>query len=767
MIDRDFWFDAGLTRAWRIPVRAASYALLAATSTTALSAQAQNVPPENISSAAAADTPTEPGDIIVTANRTEQKLQNVGISATVVSEQTLVSSGIVATDNLVILTPGLQIAQPGGPGLTSLISIRGISQNDFAGHLESPNSFYIDDAYQSSPSANTQPLYDVKRVEVLKGPQGTLFGRNSVGGLINILTNDPTDNLGGTLTGEVGNFGHVRVQGAVNVPISNDAQARLAFYKSNQRGYIYNIFNDTHQNGDDSLAFRGKLKVALSDRLNAVFAADYFRFTSDAANVSQLIGAVNNSDNLGVTVPGRRTAFGYLAPANGYVVNADFNGGLRRENASASAKFTYELGFADLVSQTKFGWAKSYYAEDNDSSPLDYTRFYQRSKSTDFTQELRLTGQTDKSQWTVGVYYLNINGGPYTQRFEIRDSGPALIGQINAALDTNYDLNTSSISGFAQYAYNLSDNLTLTGGIRYTSDHKKFNFNFRCDQFAPGLGCAIGLIPPPGTEGAASPFNDSHTEGGVSGKVGIEYKPVDDLLLYATYSRGYKAFSYNVSFSGLAPLSNARFRGEKINAFEIGEKFSFLGGRGKANLSAFYYDYKDYQAFDQRGLNLTLFNTTATIKGLEADTSISGGGWTVGLAGTLLDTKVNNVPLPNGPVSRRAPQAPKYTVIGTINKVFSVGSGEGNLNFSAVYSGSSFAQLTNSPNTKLPANVIGNARLSYSPAGGQFEVAVYSRNIFNNRAARYAFDLNSPLLGATESNFGVPRTYGGSLTVNF
>ncbi|MBB4615790.1 TonB-dependent receptor [Novosphingobium taihuense] len=736
------------------------FALACSVSTAALAAEP--APPGQT------DVPDYQGDIIVTANRTEQKLQRVGVAATVLSADNLAASGISSTDALVTATPGLQIAQPGGPGLTSLISIRGVSQNDFAGHLESPNSFYVDDAYQVAPSANTQPLFDVKRVEVLKGPQGTLFGRNSVGGLINIITNDPVDDFEGTTTGEIGSLNHVKVEGALNAPLGGGSAIRIAFYKSNQDGYLRNVFNDTRQNGDNSIGLRGKLKLQISSDLTAQFSADYFKFTSDAANVAFMVGGVTNADGLGVSVPGQATAYGYIdADGDPYTVAADFNGGLHRENGSVGAKLTYDLGGATLVSQTNFGWAKSYYAEDNDSSPLDYTRFFQTSKSNSLTQELRLFGSSDRANWTVGAFYVHIDGGPYTQRFELRNSGPNLIGPINAALDTLYSLKTNSWSVFGQYAYDLTNTLNITGGLRYTRDRKDFNFRFLCDEFASGLGCAIGLIPPPGTEGSASPYADKHSEGAISGRVAIEYKPTSNLLLYASYSRGYKAFSYNVSFSGLAPLNGVRFNGEKINAYEVGQKYTFMGGRGRFNLSGFYYDYEDYQAFDQRGLNLTLYNTSAKIKGLEAELGLNTGGWALNVAGTLLDAKVDNVKLPNGPASRRPPQTPKFTLLGSISKRVPISSGDLNLDVSAIYTGEAFAQLTNAPNTRLPANVIGNARIAYKPSSGAYEIAIYARNIFDNRSVRYAFDLTSPLLGASEGNYGPPRTYGASVKVNF
>lgn len=705
------------------------------------------------------------GDIVVTANRREQSLQSIGISVTAVSGDALIRSGLKSTSDLVISVPGLQIAEPGST-FTSLISIRGVSQNDFTGHLESPNSLYVDDAYLPVPSMNAQPLYDVKRVEVLKGPQGTLFGRNSVGGLVNVITNNPTDKAEGYLIGELGRFNAVNLQGALSGPIADGVSARVAFYKSYRDGYLKNDIGPD-QNNDNTLALRGKLNVEVNDRLTILLNGDYYQFRSNAAGAAFLQGGSPDANGLGTTTPGQLTAYGQTdADGSPYTVSVDFPGGLHRTSWNAGGKISYEADAATIVAQTNVGYANSRYAEDNDLSPVDYTRFFQNSKARYFTQELRASGKTDRLSWTAGLYYLNIDGGPYSQTFDLRAFG--------AALATDYSLKTRSWSAFGQGELTLTDTVSVTVGARYTRDRKKFAWTQGCTNGTPTLLPAVPggycplFAPPPGTQGSVSPYADRHSEGGLSGRVELDWKPISNLLLYATYNRGYKAFNYNTGFSGLAPINGIRFKGERMNAFEVGEKATLLGGKARANIAAFYYDYGNYQAFDQRGLNLTLYNTDATIKGLEAEFALRpGAGFDLSVGGTYLDAKVDDVPVGTALVSRKPPQSPKYTLLGSISNTQPVFGGQAVLQFNGNYTAAQYSQLTNAPATRLPGYFVGNTRLSYTPDSGAWEVAVFVRNVFNENSPRYAFDLTGAPIGQVEYDYALPRTWGGSLRVNF
>jgi iron complex outermembrane recepter protein len=703
------------------------------------------------------------GEVVVTANRTLQNSQSVGIAVTALSGDALEQIGIQSTSDLSIAVPGLQIAEPGS-SFTSLVSIRGVSQNDFTGHLESPNSFYIDDAYQPIASTNTQPIYDVKRVEVLKGPQGTLFGVNSEGGLINVITNDPTPVFAGYVNAELGSYNEVNVQGAVGGPVAENVTGRFAFYKSNRDGYFKNTIGPD-QDPDNSLGFRGKLKFDAGGRLTLLLSADYFQLRSEGAGGGFFESARPNAQGLGVHTPGQLTDYGQAGGGDPYTVSQDYAGYLNRTNYTAGVKISYDLQPITIVSQTNYGHATSYYGEDNDMSPVDYSRFFQNSQAHYLTQELRASATTGALSWTTGLYYSDIRG-IYGQDFDLRGFGAAFV--------TDYSLNTRTEAIFGQGEYKLTDSWSLTLGARDTSDHKSFHWVLNCVAGTPTFAPAIpgGYCPVfysgPGTEGSESPYSDSHTENGQSYRAAVNWQPTRNLLGYASYNRGYKAFNYNAGFAGFTPIALIRFKGERLNAYEVGEKWTLLGGRARLNVSAYYYDYGNYQAFDQRGLNLTLYNTPAKIKGMDAEAGLRpGAGFDLSLGGTSLRTRVDDVPLLTGLVSREAPQAPGYTLMANISNTQSVGTGQVALHFTGAWTGAQYSQLTNAPVTYIPSYFVGNARLTYAPQSRAWEVAVFSRNIFDNRSPRYAFDLSQAPLGFAERDYTLPRTYGASLLVNF
>ncbi|MEQ8801515.1 MAG: TonB-dependent receptor, partial [Haliea sp.] len=179
-------------------------------------------------------------EVVVTATRRAINLQDTGISVTAMSGAALEQFNVTDTDMLTMVTPGLMLQNGGGAPLVGLVSIRGVAQNDFAGHIESPNALYLDEVYQSSISTNSIKMYDISRAEVLRGPQGTLFGRNATGGLIHLITNKPTEELEGYLKASAGSYSSYSVQGAISGPLSDTVRARLALFHSKADGYIDN-----------------------------------------------------------------------------------------------------------------------------------------------------------------------------------------------------------------------------------------------------------------------------------------------------------------------------------------------------------------------------------------------------------------------------------------------------------------------------------------------------------------------------------------------
>ncbi len=689
----------------------------------------------------------ELSDIVVTATRREKSAQDVGIALTVFSQKSLRDLAITSTEELSAATPGLQLTPAGGSPIVGLLSIRGVAQNDFAGHIEAPNAFYVDDVYQPSISSSVQQLYDVQRVEVLKGPQGTLFGRNATGGLVHIITNKPTNELSGYGQVSYGNYNEWRGEGGVTVPLGDKISTRFSFLRDVRDGFYQNDIGPA-LNQDDTVAFRGQLKLTASEQLKLLFIAGIYRIKPVTTGGSYPTGGTQDANGLGVPLPpGSPTGYGYVdADGNPFTGSYNDPGFLKRTQKDISGKIEYQMGDLLLTSLSSYSTLINQYREDNDLSPAAVTLFYQNADADYFTQELRLGKSKGQFRWTAGLYYLNTSG-IYYQAYELQAAAT-----LSAA---NYSLKTQSWSVFAQGDYDLSDKLTVIAGARYTHDSKQYEYLAKCT----GPACGVFILP--NTIGSSGGYKDRHNEGGVSGRFEFDYKIAPGVLGYASYNRGYKAFNYNAGFAGQAPIALARFKGETLNALEIGQKGDFLDRKLRLNAALYYYDYKNYQAFDQRGLNFTLYNTDATIYGIDADLTIRPGmGLTLGAGATYLHTKVENVPLTTGNVSREAPQSPKYTLNFSAIKEMSVEAAKVRLTLSGTYTDKLYSQLTNAEATLIPGNWVANGRISVGDKSERFELSFFAKNIFNEYRQNYAFDITGPGFGMIKRDYAAPRQIG-------
>ena len=717
-------------------------------------------------------------EIIVTATRREVNIQDTGISVTAISGEALEQFNITETDLLSIITPGLMFQNGGGSPLVGLVSIRGVAQNDFAGHIESPNALYLDEVYQSSISTNSVKMFDMNRVEVLRGPQGTLFGRNATGGLVHLITNKPTEETEGYLKLTAGSYDSYGFQGAISGSVSDTLTARLAVYYNKADGFIENdIVPD--QVEDDTKSARLHLNFAPNDKLNILLSADFYDMDIDNVGAAYTqAAAVDPVTGLGFNVGSTGNLItGYVdADGDKYSGSYDQPGYLDRQFNNVSAKISYDFGGYQLVSISNFNSVEVEYLEDNDLSPFPFIEFGQTGDSDTLSQELRIEEVEGETRWTAGVYYLNIDGD-YSQDLNVLPPPDFDANVLELGQQALWSVETTSYSVFGQIERDLSDQLMLTAGIRWTYDDKDYAY-LAVPRFAVGGMSIPGVAPliaPPGSLVEASLANngvsDSYDEDGTSARLQLDYSVTPDWLLYASFNKGYKAFNYNAGFAGHAPFAGVRFDGEDIYAYEIGSKLDFWSGKGRWNISAYYYDYKDYQAFDQRGINFTLFNTDATISGLDTELQLKpADNTTLMFSAAFLDTEVEDVLIgtdPANPISvdREAPQSPSFTFSGAIVQDFNLSAGVITVQFSGYYNSGYYSQLTNAPNTDIPSYAIFNGRISFSDPDRKYQIALFAKNLFDKEYFTYAFDIASN--GFTEQSLGIPRWVGVEGSYNF
>ena len=725
-------------------------------------------------------------EIVVTAQKREQNLQDVGISVTAFSGAQLRALGLEDTVDLETQTPGLLIGEYGGAGATTTMNIRGVAQLDFSDHQESPNAVYVDGAYVSFIGGVNVSMFDLERVEVLRGPQGTLFGRNATGGLIHLVTKTPTDEFEAYADLTYAEYDKVRSEAAISGPFSDTVRGRLSFSSEHHEGYYENTGGeDIVENA--TINVRGQLDVDLSEQVNVLISARYSNTDNTNAGVYHQIGSAPNPANDGlsekitdanralldefctgfnmiptVTPPGGSDCYGSTETSDVFTVSPDTIGFFDREMFGVTATLAWQLNDAvTLTSITDYQTIDKSYLEDNDSTALPVTTFYQEQDADQVSQEIRLNGVTDKLQWVVGGYYLNIDSDSRQQV----DQSPFF--DINFYDDFNHETESWAVFGQAEYA--VTEQLSVIGGLRWTEDEKKINLLNQCldtDRF--GFS-AFGLA---GTCDAFGLAFDTTTVGGRSdgdwaGKVELNLRPGDDLLLYAGVTRGNKGGTLNATVGAGAGVNidSLQIRPEVLVNYEGGFKATFADGRARLNASVFYYDYEDYQAYNFVGVAVVLFNADAELYGGEVElqaTPLEGLDLILGLA--YLDSEVKGVVLPSGRLTKQdMPFAPEVSINGLARYEWPVFNGSLALQGDFNYVDSRYYSTINHPTLSDDDYFVVNARLTYTNQDDRWDASVFVNNLTNVERTLYAFDLSTAGGGYGIESYAPPRWVGGSI----
>lgn len=710
-------------------------------------------------------------EIVVTAQKREQSLQDVGVSVTAFSGEQLSELGMIGTRDLPVHTPGL-IASGWGSTGTTTFTLRGSGQHDFADHHEAPVAMYADDAYLGSMSTLAFAMFDLNRVEVLRGPQGVLFGRNATGGLIHVLSNDPTDKVEAFADLQLGEYDMLRAEGAVGGPLTDSLSGRVAFLRHLADGYVDNSAGEDGYDQDD-IAIRSKLLFEPNENLSFLLTgqwskgdnglAPYFTkpgvFGADGLTVEP--GSFQEYANFclaryGVapTAPNQE-CFGSTAFQDDiHKVSTPNSGFMERENWRVTGKLDWDIGAIHLVSVTDFNDIDREFVEDVTStniSPSYWSSFHKADKQQ-ISQELRLSGDTDKYNWIAGFYYLNINGD-----FNEGADSPTFAA---SNLNNIYSLDTESYAFFVHGEYKLTPNWSITGGFRWTEDKKDYTMNANCFEFVPGI-CSFfygGLVQNNMT------LDLDRSEGEWSGLLQVDWRPNEDWLVYAKVSRGNKAGGFNGGVALLWLPSEAEYDGEILESVEVGFKSTWWGGRARLNASAFYYDYSNFQSFLARGISLLVSNVDAEAYGSELELIVKpSADLEFQLALALLDADQKDITFAGITRDRPMPNSPEVTFsgIGRYERpAFNNGSMHVQIDFQHV------AERTwgaiDSPVVVAESYTVANARLGYTTADGAWDFSVWVKNFtdekyFSNGADTtpiWAFNIYVP---------APPRWVGGSI----
>jgi iron complex outermembrane receptor protein len=717
------------------------------------------------------------GDIIVTAQRRSESIQKVGISITALSGDQLAKDGINSSTQLAAQVPALQFDSGSGGGVNAFVSIRGVSQVDYSEHQEAPNAVYLDGVYVPTPSMVGFPLYDMERAEALRGPQGTLFGRNSTGGLLQFVTKDPTDQWTGFFNSEYSSYADFRGEAAVGGPIARGLSFRVAGMAEVGNGYFKNDMPGG-KNTFERYVFgiRGKLRADLGGSWSAMLTSSlnkspkhregtYKAFPEyvDANSVTQFVPA--NVDIYG-TGPGN-DPFGYRDPStSGNEGSFNSFGYLKKQTHYETLKIEGPVGGATFTSLTNYTSASIDYLEDSDATPNDVFSYRSGGHTRQVSEELRLNGKTGRLEYTVGAYFLDLKGSYFTD-FIITAVNPTLGISPFDAINT-YQQHTQSYAVFGQIEYALTDQLKLTLGGRYNHDRKIFDSQVRLGPKDPNYtGTASDQYYDfNAATAAAAGVSNRQNRGDWAGKVQLSYQPDSDLLIYVGVSRGIRGGGFNATADGSTSYNIVPFKNETVIAYEAGTKIRLLGDAATLRASAYYYDYTGFQAFNFTGLISTVSNNNAYFSGGEVELFLRPTkGLNISLGAAYLDAKVKGVATPNGVQDVVPTKAPKWTLNGQISKVFDIGDFQLTAQYDFNYLSTSKANLVPSPVTTLPASWMQNARISFGREDKGWQLYAFVKNLADVNRKTFAYD--NAFVGIALGSYAPPRTFGVGFRKDF
>ncbi len=516
-------------------------------------------------------------EIVVTAQKRSEKLQEVPIAIAAVTAQGLAQANVRSTVNLATVVPGLVTYQT----VTSFQPfIRGVGSNISSIGLENPVAVYLDGVYLSSKAAAIFDLGAIERIEVIKGPQGTLFGRNATGGAISVVTHNPGRDP--EFNGEIGygRFGELLIKGSAAAPLSNTLRVMLSGSFRKDNGYIKDIVGG-HTEGDvNQYAALGKILWSPSDRLDVE--ATYLQYKVD-----------NNATNLRHHLPGRHIAFapGVINATGNYQSSFDFVPIVRSKSRVALAKIRYGLSDGvDLVSISSYQHTDGLITVDADETSAHLAVNRQVEKGHSVSEELQLlsTGNSPLS-WITGLYYFNSR--PRTLPTEAGSGisypyDPATLSGIPfvAPSVTRFyaKMPTKSYAAFAQLTYALSDADRITAGFRYTSDKKSLENQI---YYVNKAGEEVAI--------AGRSSDTSKTFKKPTWRLSYDHKFSRDILGYISYNRGFKSGGYNPTVTGTPTTGQpSPVLPETLDAYEAGVKSELFDRRVRANISVFYYNYR-------------------------------------------------------------------------------------------------------------------------------------------------------------------------------
>jgi iron complex outermembrane receptor protein len=750
-------------------------------------------------------------DIIVTASRRAENIQKSALSIQAISADDLIRANISKPEDLTAIAPGVQI---GTAGPLAQVYIRGVGNYSTQVFAEGAVAFNLDGVYISRPWATRGMFYDLERVEVLKGPQGTLYGRNASGGAINVITAKPKlGEVSGFIEGQVGNYDLLEGTAAINVPLGSTAAIRASGRLSRRDGYLSDGTDD-----DRTQAARLQLLWEPSSDVSLLVSGHYTHI--GGRNIGPVLTPQLPGDPWRAATDPQVTAIFQAEPGLGPLLTFPKDDGyIDMDVYAITGELNWDLGFAELTLLPAYREAK---LRDLHYLPGFSVENFEHNKQT--SVEARLGNDGEKLKWVLGAYYFNeqtnnLGGSPSLR----------VLQGFNSQIQQRLDLNTRSYAVFGQATYSLTDQFRVTGGLRYTYERKRDDellTNYGVPNQAPPPLCNAGAFDPttpyfPQFCRLDIPIAIEQTYNSVTWKAGVEYDVSPDSMAYANVSTGFKSGGF---YS--APPPNT-YEPEKVTAFDAGIKNRFLDNRLQVNLEVFYWKYTDHQESYTGPTTIPFFFTFLTVNagkaksyGADLDvlfkatpndelslkvqynktkydefmfpflSSVFGPPVTGCAVGPVIAPPPPGNPPPGNPQvpsplpgsqivdcsGKSLVRAPLWNGTVGYRHTFDLGDkGRLTASFDTQFASASYLSIDFLEAGRQKAYAIGNFDLTYTSDDGRVTVSAFVRNIWDEAVLNQAFrspfvSRNNPLAdpdGVVLATIRPPRTFGGRVRVNF
>lgn len=763
------------------------------------------------------------GEILVTARKVAENLQDVPVAVTAYSGESLIKQNVRTLPEVAVLTPGLTIVSGQTSPTGVLFQMRGQVQQDTLATLDPSVGTYVDGVYWARAFGLNASMVDIESFQALKGPQGTLFGRNTSGGAILLNTNDPSfsEGLSGSISGTYGRFNQQSLTAVLNAPLVDDKLAVRLVYSGNRRdGYVTEVNSGRKVQNLNDYTIRGKILITPTESFRVVIAGE--RFHSETENdigrldyfrPSNLAAQEGGLEALGVAgcfadqlaclaVGNQRLAQAVTVGRDRYRTSLTTVPEFKIATQTYSITGTVDTSFGEIKAIGAYRQVdSSSFNTENDATPLrllDGQGLLSEQNTKQWSAELTATGKAldDRLDFAIGGLWFHEYGLDGTPSSSVTELGKLKTGGIRAITFSNGKVDTKAWGIYSQATYHLSDQLSLTGGLRYSQDKKALNSNnatilgSTLDDPNRIFICAIGPV---------CPQNRSATFKAWSYTASIDYKPNDDLLLYLKTAKGFRAGGQALRATAAIPASLAPFEPETVYSYEAGLKADLFDRRLRTNFAVYFARTNNLQrntTLFANGQTSTLTENAASadIWGFEFDGSVLlGAGFRIDATAAYTKPKYKKFIDRNGFDRSHEPfiLTPRWTAslsptwegetsFGTINArvdfayqsrqdlfVFGFYTDQNGVlrdaTTGATYSPVDAAGFRRS-NTGIE-HVLVNARVGVTLLDGTLDIAVWGKNLTNLRDSVNALVI--PQLDFGRVILREPRTYGVTATVKF